>query len=54
MQLRWYSDGSIRWMRSLLINYLENDDLVLENDCFGSQKDDAINLAGAQIRLLVI
>jgi hypothetical protein len=41
-------------MRSLLINYLENDDLVLENDCFGSQKDDAINLAGAQIRLLVI
>src|ERR1022692_1089515 len=28
MQLRWYSDGSIRWMRSLLINYLENDDLV--------------------------
>jgi hypothetical protein len=27
MQLRWYSDGSIRWIRSLLINYLENDDL---------------------------
>jgi hypothetical protein len=27
MQLRWYSDGSIRWMRSLLITYLENDDL---------------------------
>src|SRR5271166_3492791 len=27
MQLRWYSDGSIRWMRSLLISYLENDDL---------------------------
>jgi hypothetical protein len=36
-------------MRSLLINYLENDDLVLENNYFGSQKDDAINLAGAQI-----
>src|ERR1017187_3498297 len=28
MPLRWYSDGSIRWMKSLLINYLENDDLV--------------------------
>src|SRR5271157_2533006 len=28
MQLRWYSDGSIRWMRSLLISYLENDDVV--------------------------
>src|SRR5271167_3720457 len=27
MQLRWYSDGSIRWMRSLLIRYLENNDL---------------------------
>src|ERR1035438_935191 len=27
MQLRWYSDGSIRWMRSLSINYLENDEL---------------------------
>ena len=36
-------------MRSLLINYLENDDLILENNRFGSQKDDAINLAGAQI-----
>jgi hypothetical protein len=36
-------------MRSLLINYLENDDLVLENNYFGSQKDDALNLAGAQI-----
>jgi len=36
-------------MRSLLINYLENDDLVLENNHFGSQKDDAINLAGVQI-----
>jgi len=32
-----------------LINYLENDDLVLENNHFGSQKDDAINLAGVQI-----
>jgi hypothetical protein len=32
-----------------LINYLENDDLVLENNYFGSQKDDAINLPGAQI-----
>src|ERR1035438_7682756 len=30
MPLRWYSDGSIRWMKSLLINYLENDDLVHE------------------------
>ena|SRR5271157_1208642 len=29
MQLRWYSDGSIRWTRSLLISYLENHDLVL-------------------------
>jgi len=28
MRLQWYSDGSTRWMRSLLINYLENDDLV--------------------------
>jgi hypothetical protein len=36
-------------MRSLLINYLENADLVLENNYFGSQKDDAINLAGVQI-----
>jgi hypothetical protein len=29
MQLRWYSDGSVKWMRSLLINYLENDNLVM-------------------------
>src|SRR5258708_17874911 len=28
MQLLWYSDGSTRWMRSLLINYLDNEDLV--------------------------
>src|SRR6266446_3374989 len=28
MQLRWYSDGSIRWMRFLLTRYLENDYLV--------------------------
>ena len=28
MQLPWYSDGSIRWMRSLLIRYLKNTHLV--------------------------
>ena len=27
MRSQWYSDGSIRWMKFLLINYLENDDL---------------------------
>src|SRR6266849_2942438 len=29
MQLRWYSDGSIRWMRFLLTIYLENYYLAL-------------------------
>src|SRR5271157_1169421 len=33
MQLRWYSDGSIRWTRSLLISYLENHDLVITKGC---------------------
>src|ERR1700682_4119725 len=32
MQLRWYSDGSIRWMRFLLTRYLENDYLVDKDD----------------------
>jgi uncharacterized protein YbjT (DUF2867 family) len=46
MQLRWYSDGSIRWMRSLLINYLENYDLAHEA---GTQKFALVSAIGASV-----
>src|ERR1022692_4825373 len=56
MQLRWYSDGSIRWMRSLLINYLENDDLgtAVAQKAAVPKSQDKLALGEPEVRQLLL